>query len=169
MKFKSFFLLILSLATVLSLVDTHAALADCTAWNCIVYGGRTRGGTILPADMIEKSSDLIAQGKATVADYLVVAYVSAEKGKFAEAETLYSQALQLAKQTENLEAQAAANHGLGSVYAKIGKSDLSSSHLTSAGALYKTLGNTQRSIEVQGQLRVLKTPVVVPQKLRQRF
>lgn len=168
MKFKSLFLLILSLITGLSLVDTRTASAGrpilktvpknvvCPGSKCPVVGGRTYAGTTIPADVLQKMNERIDQGTATVGDYLLVAYDSAQKQDFATSESRYLQALELATKTQDLDGQAAAHQGLAGVYTKIGKSNLGSSHLRNAGALYQTLGNSQRSNEVRLQLRKIQ-------------
>jgi hypothetical protein len=159
MKLKSFFLLILSVTTISPLVDIRAALAQCNWWwscNDKYRFGSTTGGPILPPSQIQRSNEMITQGKATVGDFMAIAYDSAQKQDFATSETRYRQALELAEKTQDLDAQAAAHQGLGGVYTKIGKSNLGSSHLRNAGTLYRKSGNSQRSNEVRQQLRQIE-------------
>lgn len=152
MKFNSLFLLIISLATVSTLIDIHPASAQSCPPRCIVIGpgGANRGGGTLPVDFIQKLDVLIAQRN------------------FAEAERLLMQFIQQAERAQDLNGQAAAHQELGDVYVKMSNLDLASSHLQNANALYQKLGNTQSSREVRVQLRRVQLRQIQLQQIQLR-
>lgn len=150
MKPKSFFVLVFSLAVVLSFVDTNSVSAGC-APRCWVWGWwGNHGVTTIPMpEEIQQSLNRIALRNAGVEDFLVAAFDSAQRENFSEALNFYSQAMELAERTNDLPGQAAAHHGSANVYARIGNRDLASRQLTIAGGLYRRSGNFQRFVEVQ--------------------
>jgi hypothetical protein len=148
MKFNSLFLLIISLATVSTLINIHPASArPCPRCGIPTRPGTVRGGTTLPPGLILQLNPLIAQGD------------------FAGAEKLLVEFKEQAERAQDLNGQAAANQALGDMYARMSKPDLASSHLKNAEALYQKLGNAQGSSEVQVQLRQIELQQI---QIRQR-
>jgi hypothetical protein len=100
--------------------------------------GVVRGSGTIPSPLVQQLNDLIAQEN------------------FPEAEKLLVQFLGQAERTQDLSGQAAAHEALGDVYTRMNRSDLASSHLKNAGALYQRLGNVQGSSEVQRQIQQMQ-------------
>jgi tetratricopeptide (TPR) repeat protein len=151
MKFNSLFLLIISLATVSTLIDIHPASAgQCLRCPVIPRSGVSRIPGRLPEDFIQKLKALNAQKN------------------FAEAERLLVQFIAQAERTQDLNGQAAAHQELGDVYAKMSQPDLAASHLKNADALYQKLGNAQSSSEVRVQLRQLELQQIQIQQIQLR-
>lgn len=191
MRFKAIIPVVLILTPILSLLDIYPGQAQsccrqgdracrnryprrptcqqrCSSGTCPVYGSSTYGGTWIPAELLAQINELIARKEATVGDYLLLAYDAALKKNFSSAESLYTQALELAKQNNDLDGQAASQQGLGGVYAALGKTADASRQLQNAGEMYTTLGNQQRLADVQLQLKQLSLPIQlqIPSNLR---
>lgn len=152
MKLNSLFLLIISLASVSSLVDVYPASAQrvpCTGSRCSKYTLRgTVGRGTLPSDFIRQLDFLNAQGN------------------FAEVERLLLQFIGQAESTQDLNGQAAAHQGLADVYIRMGRSELAPIQLNSAGALYRKSGNSAGSSEVQVQLRQMQLQQIQLQQIQ---
>lgn len=103
----------------------------------------------------------IAQGNATVDDYLLFAYANAIEENLPEARNSYSQALELAVKNKDIEGQAIARNNLGEVYLKMGNLKEAVSQLTLARDMYQSLGNEQRVGEVQQRLAEIEKPLQV--------
>ncbi|GEM_PF-1434571 len=150
MKFNSLFLLVISLATVSSLIDIHPA----SALPCRTCGGvRTRPGPVrfpgtVPPEVRQKVEALSAQGN------------------FAEAERVLLQFKGQAERTQDLNGQAAAYQALADVYTRMGKSELVPSQLNNAEALYQKSGNSVGSGDVQIQRRQIQLQQIQLQQIQ---
>ncbi len=100
----------------------------------------------LKAEAIELLEGLVKQGSQIVAVYQLLADLYLEVGLSQQAKSSYSQALELAKRTENLEGQADAQFGLGQVE---GKKTEAIGWLTQAQTNYQRLGDQSKIEEVQ--------------------
>jgi len=94
----------------------------------------------------------IAQGKATVDDHLLFAYLNAVDTNFTKAANYYSQALDLAVINEDIEGQAIARNNLGEVFLATGNLKDAVFILALARDMYQSLGNEERVGEVQQRL-----------------
>ncbi|PSB28718.1 hypothetical protein C7B82_12765 [Stenomitos frigidus ULC18] len=139
MKFNSFFLLIISLATVPSLVNIHPASAGrCLKCGVIGPTGSIHGRGTLPPEVSQKVDALKAQGN------------------FAGAEGALLQFKEQAERTQDLNGQAAAYQALADVYVSMGKSELVPDQLNSAEALFQRSGNSAGFRDVQIQRRQIQ-------------
>ena len=151
MKLQSLFLMIISLATVSSLVDIHLAYAQsskgCTGSYCrrIDRYGTVSGGGTLPAELRQR-----------------VDYLNAQE-HFDEAKILLDQFLE---KTQDPDEQAAAHQALADIDARIGELDSASSHLRNAETLYQRSENSQGSNEVREQIQQLQIQQLQIQQLQ---
>ena len=114
--------------------------------------GSSGGTWIPPAERLAQIGVLIAQGKAKVDDYLLLAYANAVQGNFSAAQTRYSQASELAVKNKDLEGQAIAHNNLGEVSLVTGNLKEAVSQITRAKDTYQRLGNGQRVSELNQRL-----------------
>lgn len=155
MKFNSLFLLVISLATVPSLVDIHPASAQrpCPRQNPRCRGiytpnGAIRGPGTIPAELQQRLDVLIA------------------KGSLSEAQGLLVQFLQQSESKQDLVGQAAAHQALASLDVKMNNLNSASSHLKNAEALYQQSGKSELSSEVRVQLRQIQLQQIQLQQIQ---
>ena len=134
MKFNSLFLLVISLATVSSLINIHPASArQCLGCPVATPRGPIRFPGRLPVDVRQKLDALLAQGDLVGAERVLLQFK------------------EQAERTQDLNGQAAAHQALADVYASMGRPELVPSQLNSAGALYQKTGNSAGFGDVQIQ------------------
>ena len=155
MKFKSLFLPIISLATVVCLVEAHPVSAQkapprlCPGPRCLKIpgSGSGTGGGWIPNELLQVNV-LISQGK------------------FIEAEGLLLKFIEQAESTQNLNREAAARQVLADVYTRMGKLELVPIQLDNAEALYQKSGNSAGSRDVQLQRRQIQRRQIQLQRIQ---
>ncbi|NES18388.1 MAG: tetratricopeptide repeat protein [Symploca sp. SIO3E6] len=139
--------------------DTAQAQTECCihTWRGLVCGPQARTSPTHRISIASFGEFIqigvnIAQGQATVDDYLLFAYLNAVDTNFTKAVNYYSQALDLAVTNEDIEGQAIARNNLGEVLLATGNLKEAVFILALARDMYQSLGNEQRVGEVQQRL-----------------
>jgi tetratricopeptide (TPR) repeat protein len=111
-------------------------------------GGKTPA-PIIPADILELSAAAVREGRATDKDYLVLGHNAINSQQYAEAEKYYSQANELAAETQDKEVLATSQFWLGEVNSTLGNQDRANSYFNQSISIFNTLGDSQSVNQVQ--------------------
>jgi hypothetical protein len=118
-----------------------------------LYAGRN-----LTAEAIETLEALASNGSQAAAVYLTLGDLYRKISLTRLAETRYLMAVELAVAAGDVEGQAAAQAGLGEVYAAIGNFDEATRWLHQAQAEYEALGDSQNASELAERAMELQKP-----------